>query len=385
MIKRFGKEEIDAVTKAIKKSSLLSGYTNKFLGSELLQKFEKEFARFHNCKYGISVNSGTSALFVSQLAASKKNNQKVAVPSITFSATTSQVIAAHNIPVFTDIDSKSYCMDFDFKTKKIDIAIPVHLLGHPCRFDMIKQMKDNGIFVIEDCAQAMGAKQKNKNVGSVGDCGIFSFQETKHITTLGEGGIIITNNEEFAEKCRRIRNHGEYYRDDNAIGYNFRLTDVQAAFGLVQLKRLPKILKNFRKNANYIMKNLPEIILPPIIPKEIDHSFLILGCKYEKNKAGITREKFLEKLTKNRKKFLANEQTSDIKGLNFRPGKTISSGYKTAQYNIPFYRKYRPKNKAIRAEDFIKNSFFLDIHRWRTQSEIDEELKILHRTNQQIK
>ena len=385
MIKRFGKEEIDAVKKSINKASLLSGYTNKFLGSELLQKFEKEFARFHNCKYGISVNSGTSALFVSQLAASKKNNQKVAVPSITFSATTSQVIAARNIPVFTDIDSKSYCMDFDFKTKKIDIAIPVHLLGHPCRFDMIKQMKDNGIFVIEDCAQAMGAKQKNKNVGSVGDCGIFSFQETKHITTLGEGGIIITNNEEFAEKCRRIRNHGEYYRDDNAIGYNFRLTDVQAAFGLVQLKRLPKILKNFRKNANYIMKNLPEIILPPIIPKEIDHSFLILGCKYEKNKAGITREKFLEKLTKNRKKFLANEQTSDIKGLNFRPGKTISPGYKTAQYNIPFYRKYRPKNKAIRAEDFIKNSFFLDIHRWRTQSEIDEELKILHRTNQQIK
>ena len=246
-------------------------------------------------------------------------------------------------------------------------------------------MKDNGRIVIEDCAQAMGAKQKNKIVGSVGDCGIFSFQETKHITTLGEGGIIITNNEEFAEKCRRIRNHGEYYRDDNAIGYNFRLTDAQAAFGLVQLKRLPKILKNFRKNANYIMKNLPEIILPPAIPKEIDHSFLILGCKYEKNKAGITREKFLEKLTKNRKKFLANEETSDIKGLNFRPGKIISSGYKTAQYNIPFYRKYRPKNKAMRAEDFIKNSFFLDIHRWRTQSEIDEELKILHRTNQQIK
>ena len=105
MIKRFGKEEIDAVTKAIKKASLLSGYTNKFLGSELLQKFEKELARFHNSKYGISVNSGTSALFVSQLAASKKNNQKVAVPSITFSATTSQVIAARNIPVFTDIDT----------------------------------------------------------------------------------------------------------------------------------------------------------------------------------------------------------------------------------------------------------------------------------------
>ncbi len=383
MIKRFGKEEIDAIINSVNKESLLSGYTNKFLGGEVLQKFEKEFARFHKCKYGISVNSGTSALFVSQLAAGVKNN-KVAVPSITFTATTSQVVASGGIPDFTDINVKSYCMNFDFR-KKIKFAIPVHLLGHPCKFDMIKEMKDNGMFVIEDCAQAMGAKYKNNMVGSMGDCGIFSFQETKHITTLGEGGMIITNNEEFAEKCRSIRNHGEYYKDDNTVGFNFRLTNAQAAFGLVQLKRLPKILKTFRKNANYIMNNLPEIITPPTIPNDIEHSFLIIGCKYDKNKAEISREKFLEKLTKNRKKFLDNEQKSDIKGLNFRPGKIISSGYRSTQYDIPFYRKYRPKNKATNAEDFVKNSFFLDIHRWRTKTEIDEELKILHRTSQEIK
>ncbi|EIJ66896.1 pleiotropic regulatory protein DegT family protein [Candidatus Nitrosopumilus salaria BD31] len=383
MIKRFGKEEINAVVNSINKASLLSGYTNKFLGGEILQKFEKEFARFHNCKYGISVNSGTSALFVSQLAAGVKDN-KVAVPSITFTATTSQVIASGGVPYFTDIDTESYCMDFDFK-KKIKFAIPVHLLGHPCSFDMIKKMKENGMFVIEDCAQATGAKYKNKSVGSVGNCGIFSFQETKHITTLGEGGMIITNNEEFAEKCRSIRNHGEYYKDENFVGFNLRLTDTQAAFGLSQLKRLPSILKSFRNNANYIMKNLPDMILPPTISKDIQHSFLILGCKYDEKKAGISREKFLEKLTKNRKKFLANEQTSDIKGLNFRPGKIISSGYKTTQYNVPLYRKYRPKKNRNNAEDFIRNSFFLDIHRWRTQTEIDEELRILHKTSQQIK
>ena len=384
MIKRFGKDEIDAVIKSINKSSLLSGYTNKFLGGEILQKFEKEFARFHNCKYGISVNSGTSALFVAQLAAGVKNKTKVSVPPITFTATISQVIASGGIPSFTDIDSQSYCMDYDFKNKT-KFAIPVHLLGHPCNFEMIKQMKESGMFVIEDCAQAMGAKHKNKIVGSMGDCGIFSFQETKHITTLGEGGIIVTNNEEFAEKCRRIRNHGEYYKDDDMVGFNFRLTEIQAAFGLIQLKRLPKILKDFRKNANYIMKNLPEIISPPVIPKDIEHSFLILGCKYNAKKSGLSREKFLEILTKNRKKFLANEQTSDIKGLNFRPGKIISSGYKTTQYNVPLYRKYRPKKKSIVAEDFVKTSFFLDIHRWRTQTEIDEELRILHKTSQQIK
>ena len=382
MIERFGKNEIDAVVKSINKSSLLSGYTNKFLGGETLQKFEKEFAKFHNCKYGISVNSGTSALFVSQLAAGVKN-KKVAIPSITFTSTTSQVIACGGIPYFTDIDPKSYCMDFDFK-KKAKVAIPVHLLGHPCNFDMIKQMKESGIFVIEDCAQAMGGKNKNKLVGSIGDCGIFSFQETKHITTLGEGGTIITNNEEFAEKCRRIRNHGEYYKNDNSIGFNFRLTESQAAFGMAQLKRLPTILKNFRKNANYILHNLPDIITPPNIPKEIEHSFLILGCKYNSDKAKVSREKFLEKLTKNRKKFLENEEKSDIKGLNFRPGKIISSGYKTTQYDIPMYKKYYPKKKLINAEIFLKESLFLDIHRWRTKKEINEELKILQMTSQEI-
>jgi len=384
MIKRFGKDEIDAVVKSINRASLLSGYTNKFLGGEILQKFEKEFARFHNCRYGISVNSGTSALFVAQLAGGVKKNTRVSVPSITFTSTTSQVIASGGIPTFTDIDPQSYCMDYNFKNKT-KYAIPVHLLGHPCNYNMIKQMKENKMFVIEDCAQAMGAKYQNKIVGSMGDCGIFSFQETKHITTLGEGGIIITNNEEFAEKCRKIRNHGEYYKDDSMVGFNLRLTDAQAAFGLVQLKRLPKILKDFRKNANYIIKNLPEIILPPIIPKDIEHSFLILGCKYDKKKTGVSREEFLEKLTKNRRKFLKNEQTSDIKGLNFRPGKIISSGYKTSQYNVPLYRKYHPKKNLDNAEDFIRNSFFLDIHRWRTQTEIDEELRILHKTSQQIK
>ena len=142
---------------------------------------------------------------------------------------------------------------------------------------------------------------------------------------------------------------------------------------------------NSGNNVNYIINNLPDVILPPKIPKDVEHSFLILGCEYNKKETGVSREKFLEKLTKNRKKFLVNEEISDIKGLNFKPGKIISSGYKTTQYNIPMYKKYRPKKKAVNAEDFIKNSFFLDIHRWRSRSEIDEELNILKKTSQQFK
>jgi perosamine synthetase len=261
MIQRFGKEEIEAVRKTIHTSSFLSGYTNKFLGGEEIQKFEAEFAKFHGCKYGIAVNSGTSALFVAQKAGGVKNKSKVAVPALTFTATISQIVACGGNPIFSDIDSHSYCMNYDFSNKSVHYSIPVHLLGHPCDFEMIKKMKESGMFVIEDCAQAMGAKYKGKSVGSIGDCAIFSFQETKHITTLGEGGMIITNNEEIAEKCRRLRNHGEYYKDDKTPGYNFRMTEAQAAFGRAQLKKLPSILRTFRENACYILKNLPEVII----------------------------------------------------------------------------------------------------------------------------
>ena len=380
MIKRFDKEEIAAVTNSIKNASFLSGYTNKYLGGEEIQKFEEEFARYHKCRYGIAVNSGTTALFVSQKAAGVRKKEKVAVPCITFTATTSQVMACDAIPSFSDIDRTSYCMNYDFSDKSIKYAIPVHLLGHPCKYEMIKEMSEAGIFIIEDCAQAMGAKYKGKIVGSMGDCGIFSFQETKHITTLGEGGMIITNNEQFAEKCRRIRNHGEYYKDDSSVGYNFRMTEAQAAFGRIQLRKLPKILSTFKHNAHYIFNRLPDAIIPPKIPNEIKHSFLILGCKFNEKIAKIDRNTFLVKLTDTRKKILENEPESDIKGINFRPGKIIGAGYKTVQYHIPLYKKYTPKKQCIVGEDFVHHSLFIDIHRWRSKEEIDEELRILKDT-----
>ena len=382
MIHRFGKEEIKAVTETIAKSSFLSGYTNKYLGGEQIQKFEKEFARFHNCKYGISVNSATSALFVAQLAANVGPRKKVAVPCYTFTSTTSQVIACNANPVFQDIDETTYCMNEI--PKNVQYAIPVHLLGHPCKNELIREMMEKKIFVIEDCAQAAGAKNHGKSVGSIGDCGIFSFQETKHITTLGEGGMIVTNNEEFAEKCRKIRNHGEYYMNDSRPGFNFRMTETQASFGRVQLKKLPKIIDTFQQNASYIFKRLPEEISPPVIPKSIKHSFLLLGCKFNNKTAKFQKDTFLEKLNKNRKRILDSESKSDIKGINFRPGKIIGAGYRLVQYQIPLYKKFKPKKKCTNGENYVKIGLFLDIHRWRSKSEINEELDIIHKTVNQL-
>jgi perosamine synthetase len=379
-MKRFTNEEIYAVKNVIKNSPYLSGFSNQYLGGEEIQKFEQEFARFHNCKYGISVNSGTSALLVSEKASGISHKTNVAIPCITFTSTTSQILACGATPNFIDIDPNSYCMDYDFSNKSISHAIPVHLLGHPCKFEMIKKMKEENIFVIEDCAQAMGAKYKGKKIGSIGDCAIFSFQETKHITTLGEGGMIITNNEEFAEKCRKIRNHGEYYQNDDIVGYNFRMTESQAAFGRVQLKKLPKFLTQFNKNANFIFKHLPNEITPPIIPKFVDHAFLICGCRFNDTKTKFTRDSFISAITKSRKKFLGIETKSDIKGMNFKPGKIISAGNRVVQYDIPLYKKFSPKKKCQNGEQYLSESIFLDIHRWRSKSEIIEELNIIEKT-----
>lgn len=376
MIKRFGRDELESVSRIIKNASYLSGYTNKYLGGEEIQKFETEFARFHGCKFGITVNSATTALFVAQRAAGVTSKSKVSVPSYTFTATTSSVLASGAQPQFEDIDEYSHCMSG--VPKNVEFAIPVHLLGHPCEGENIKKMIDKKIFVIEDCAQASGAKYKNKSVGSMGHCGVFSFQETKHITTLGEGGIIITNNEEFAEKCRKIRNHGEYYKDDSMVGHNFRMTEAQAAFGRVQLKKLPKIIETFRNNASYIFKNLPSEITPPMIPSSIFHTFLLLGCKFNSKK--IDKMQFLEQLNHNRKKILESESKSDIKGINFRPGKIIGAGYQKVQYEIPLYQKYHPIKPCRNAEKYVKEGMFLDIHRWRTKSEIKEELNIIYKT-----
>jgi len=382
MIRRYSKKEIYKISKLLEKSSLLSGYTNNYLGGEEIQKFETEFAKFHGCKYGISVNSGTSALFVAQKAAGIKKSKKVGVPCITFTATTSQVLACDAIPIFSDIDKNTYCMDFNFQ-KSVDFVIPVHLLGYPIKYDKIKQLKEKDIFVIEDCAQATGAKSGNKMVGSMGDCGIFSFQETKHLTTLGEGGMIVTNNEEFTEKCRRIRNHGEYYKDGKEVGYNFRMTEIQAAFGRMQLKRLPKILESFKNNASYIFKNLPSFIVAPSLPKNSKHAFFILGCKYDQKQVNFSRELFLEQLTIKRRKILG-DNLSDIKGVNASPGKIIGSGYRVVQYDIPLYKKFTPKKSCIVGESFVKESLFLDIHRWRSRSEIKYELELIRDVSKKL-
>jgi len=353
MIERFNQKEIDAVTNVIKNGKYLSGFTTKFRGGDEVQKFEERFAKFIGTKYALSVNSGTTALFVALKTAleirkkkRKKSKPLISIPAYTFTADPASVLQVDGKISFEDIDEKTYCM---IPSKKpSSISIPTHLLGNANKKIDFGETQ----FSIEDCCQALGTTINGKKVGIFGDMSIFSFQETKHITTLGEGGMICSNNEELIEIASAIRNHAEYYLQKNFVGYNFRMTEAQAAFGIVQLNKINSIMKIFRQNAKKII--------------------------------GTSREIFLEKLTKNRKKILEKDETSDIKGINMKSGKLISSGYVSPLYDIPMYKKFKPKGGCKNVENVIKRSLWMDIHRFRTSEEISEELDILSETIKEV-
>ena len=383
MLKRFDEKEVEAVKNVVENGKYLSGFTTKFRGGEEVQKFEKEFAKFIGVKYALTVNSGTTALFVAFKTAmeygKKIKNTKllkpdIHIPAYTFTADPSAALQAKGKVVFEDIDKKSYCM-LTPKTHSA-ICVPTHLLGNamtPLNFGHTE-------FSIEDCCQALGTEISGKKVGSFGKMSVFSFQETKHITTLGEGGMICSNDEEVIEIAAAIRNHAEFYLQKNYLGYNFRMTEAQAAFGRIQLKKINSILKMFRKNAQQIMKNLPNGITFPHIDQKVNHSFLILGCIYDKKIIGVERDVFLKKLKKYRKNILKDDEKSDIKGINMKSGKLISSGYNIPLYNVPLFKKFKPKNGFKNVENIITKSLWMDIHKFRTHDEISEELDILNKT-----
>ena len=387
LMKRFDEKELEAVTQIIENGDYLSGFTTTFRGGEQVQKFEKDFARFIGVKHAISVNSGTAALFISFkaiMAYSLRQNKKkfqnptVHLPACTFTADPSAALMAGGKIVFEDIDKKTFCM-IPPKSNSM-ISVPTYLLGNANGSDNFKKTD----FLIEDCCQALGTEINGKKVGSFGDLSIFSFQETKHITTLGEGGMICSNNDELIDIVAGIRNHAEFYSEKEFLGGNFRMTEIQAAFGIVQLKKIKKILKLFRNNAKFVIKNLPSGISPPYTPSNVNNSFLVIGCLYNEKEIGTSRGKFLEKLTKNRSHILKKDKKSDIKGINMKSGKLISTGYSSPLYEIPMYKKFKPKNGCPNAKSFTETSLWMDIHKFRERDEIKEELEILTKTINQF-
>ena len=208
-----------------------------------MKEFEEQFAAYIGTKYAVAVSNGTSALFLALETLGVGPGDEVIVPPMTFFATVSSVLYLRATPVFADIDPDDLCLSPQSVesriTSKTKAIIPVHLFGASAKMDpLLAISQKHNIPLLEDCAQAHGTEYKGKKVGSMGKAGAFSFFATKHMTT-GEGGMITTNDPEIAEQCRIIRSHGMKGRDDHVrLGFNNRMTEIEAAMGLVQLKKL---------------------------------------------------------------------------------------------------------------------------------------------------
>jgi dTDP-4-amino-4,6-dideoxygalactose transaminase len=272
-------DEIKAVVDVLKSGMIASGPKVKML--------EENLKNFFNFKNVIATANGTCALHAALFGLGIKEGDKVLTTPFTFIATANSILHAGAKPVFADIDEKTFNIDVDAireklkKDKKIKAIMVVHLYGRVCKMDeIIKIAKEYGVKVVEDAAQAHGAKYKGGFAGSFGDAAAFSLYATKNITTA-EGGFVTTKNEKIANKIRTFINHGQekiYYH--TMLGYNYRMTDIEAAIGIEQLKKLNEFNEKRRKNAEklkQILKNYDWIILPQESKDEyhIYHQFTI--------------------------------------------------------------------------------------------------------------
>lgn len=215
-----------------------------------LNRFEDEFSAYCGMKYGLAASNGTVSLQLALLALGVGEGDEVIIPDLTFAATINAVLYTGAKPVLVDVEEDSWCIDPDeiekALTPRTKAVIPVHLYGQPADMDPIMEIAaKNDIYIVEDCAEAHGAEYKGRKVGSFGDINCFSFFGNKVITT-GEGGMCLTNNEVFLEAMKTLKNHGmskkkKYWHD--VVGYNFRMTNLQAAVGVAQLERIEDILK----------------------------------------------------------------------------------------------------------------------------------------------
>jgi dTDP-4-amino-4,6-dideoxygalactose transaminase len=296
----FGDTERAALSQVLE-SGIWGGY------SPAVQQFESSFAKHHNCRFGVSTCNGTLSLEAALHALGIGANDEVIVPPITFVATATAVLRVGAVPVFADIDPRSYNLDparvEACITKRTRAIIPVHFGGHPADLDaLIPMAHHHNLAVLEDCAHAHGASWKGRKVGSFGDISSFSFQQSKNLTA-GEGGILITNNEGLAAKCWTFANQGRvaggaWYQHD-FLGTNLRLTGLQAAVLNSQLTRLPEHLERRARNTEFLTSRLRgSPVAPPVVDQRVTmHGFHLYILRLDtKQLNGVSRDQLAKAL-----------------------------------------------------------------------------------------
>lgn len=302
-------DDIQAVIEVLKSDYLTTG--------PKIKEFEEMIAGCVNAEYSVAVSNGTAALHAACFAAGVGEGDEIITSPITFAASANCALYLGAKPVFADIDPATYNINPNDIIKKITdrtkAIIPVHFTGQPCDMDEILNIaREYNLVVIEDGAHALGAEYKGKKVGSIGDMTTFSFHPVKHITT-GEGGAITTNNRELYEKLamfrthgitrdsgKLIKNEGAWYYEQHFLGYNYRLTDIQAAMGISQLKKLGKFLEKRRElvaKYNEAFKGI-ECIITPAQSEFAQSAWHLYIIKLDLMKFGINRKEIFDQLRK---------------------------------------------------------------------------------------
>jgi len=369
----LSEEEQQEVLKVMKSQMLT------LLHGEYVSKFEEEFARYIGVKHAIAVNTGTAALHMAIAALNIGPGDEVIVPPFTFIASASSILHNNAIPIFADIDDKSYTLDPNSVrnkiTEKTKAIIPVHLAGICADMSGLMDIaSESGISVIEDAAQSIGTQCYNKKVGSIGHLGCFSFYPSKNITT-GEGGMVTTNDDELAEQCRLLRHHGEpeWYVYDR-LGYNYRMTEIQAAIGRVQLRKIDSFISMRNKNAKYLSEATSNLkgINSPFVPEYCDPAFNYWIGRLEPDVLGITKTQFLDRFP--RSKVLYPKPLYKTK--LFQEKIAYSKG---CPWSCPFYNKeinYKDVYLPI-VEKVTQEIFALDIHPKISKESLDENIEMM--------
>jgi perosamine synthetase len=268
----ISEDEIQSVIKVLKSGKISQG--------KIVKEFEESFSDYIGCGHAIACVNGTAALHASLVAADVGVGDEVIVPSFSFISTATTVNMCGATPVFADVDPLTYTIDpvqvYDLITENTRAIVGVHLFGSPFYSQPLMSLcKDHDLVLIEDAAQAVGAKEYHRMCGTIGEMGCFSFYATKNVTTA-EGGMITTNDDEYAEKVRKIINHGQSEKYKHTmIGYNYRMTDVLAAIGINQMNRVEDIIlkrENIaKKYTNGI--NFGDMAEPPIEREKCRHVY----------------------------------------------------------------------------------------------------------------
>lgn len=343
--KVIGEEEINAVKKVLESgilSRFLGSWHEDFYGGPQVRALEAEWAEYFEVKHAIAVNSATSGIYCAMGATGVGPGDEVIVSPYTMTVSAAAALVYNAIPVFADIEEDYFCLDADSVEQRITpytrAIIVVDIFGLPYDAERINAIaQKHNLLVIEDAAQAPGARYKGKWAGTLGDMGVFSLNYHKHIHS-GEGGMVVTDNDELAERVRLIRNHAEavveamnYSNLVNMLGFNYRMTDVEAAIAREQLKKLECLLSQRRENVLYLEEQLSRIpcLQMPVVRDSCQHSYYVHALKFKPGTVDINREIFVDAVK------------AELMPIELREGEgvKIGCGYVKPLYLQPLYQQ----------------------------------------------